>query len=109
MEFDLNRFVKRYNNREFLLLFIFIFFVLSILLAFVKFISQWPVLILFSFVVAFIIYNHFSDSPDPNYVETQKIYKDMMVKSAASGSSEGIQSILKNSILLNNDNRVDSS
>lgn len=109
MEFDLNRFVKRYNNREFILLFIFIFFVLSILLTFVKFISQWPVLILFSFVVAFIIYNHFSESPDPTYVETKKIYKDMAQKSAANGSMDSIQTILKNSILMNNDNRVDQS
>jgi uncharacterized membrane protein len=106
MEFDLNRFVKRYNNREFLLLFIFIFFVLSILLAFVKFVSQWPVLIIISFVVAFIIYNHFSESPDPNYVETQKIYQNMVEKS---DPKNGIQTILKNSILLNNDNRVDQS
>ena len=102
--FDLNQFVKRYNNREFLLLFVFIFFVLSILLAFVKFISQWPILIIFSFVVAFIIYNHFSESPDPTYTETQKIYKDMIDKSPGYMTD----SILKSSILVNNDNRVDS-
>ena len=107
--FDLNQFVKRYNNREFLLLFLFIFFVLSILLAFVKFISQWPILIIFSFIVAFIIYNHFSESPDPTYTDSQKIYKDMIEKSPGYMSNAKIDSIFKSSILLNNDNRVDQS
>lgn len=108
MDFDLNNFVKRYNNREFILLFIFIFFVLSILLAFVKFISQWPILIIFSFIVAFIIYNHFSPTPDPNYVETQKIYQDMLVK-GSQAKSKDLNAIFKESILYNNDNRVDQS
>ncbi len=94
--FDINKFVEKYSKTEFILLFIFTFFILSVLLAFVKFFSQWPILILISFILAFIIYNHFSKNPDPIYVESKSMYNEFY-------NSDKIKNILNNSILLNND------
>ncbi len=99
--FDIHSFVEKYSKTEFVLLFLFIFFLLSILLAFVKFVSQWPVLLIISFLVAFVIYNHFSKNPDPIYVESKGMYDEFY-------QSPKVQSILKNSILLNNDNAYES-
>jgi hypothetical protein len=94
--FDINKFVEKYSKTEFILLFIFTFFILSVLLAFVKFFSQWPILILISFILAFIIYNHFSKNPDPIYIESKSMYNEFY-------NSDKIKNILNNSILLNND------
>ncbi len=99
MSFDINKFVEKYTKTEFILLFIFIFFILSILLAFVKFFSQWPILILISFILAFIIYNHFSKNPDPIYIESKNMYKDLYTNKVG----EKVKDLLNNSILLNND------
>jgi hypothetical protein len=100
MKFDINQFVEKYTKTEFILLFIFIFFILSIVMAFVKFFSQWPILIIISFIVSFILYNHFSKNPDPIYTETKNIYTDLYEKNST------ISSLLTNSILLNNNNNV---
>jgi hypothetical protein len=97
MDFDINKFVEKYSKSEFILLFIFIFFILSIILAFVKFFSQWPILIIISFILAFVIYNHFSKNPDPIYIETKNIYSDLY-------NSDKVKNLLNNSILLNNNN-----
>ena len=97
--FNINDFIEKYSKREFLLLFLFIFFILSILLAFVKFVSQWPVLIIISFIISFVIYNQFSKNPDPMYVQSKNMYDDFY-------QNPNVQSILKNSILLNNENNV---
>lgn len=106
MSFDLNEFVKKYSNTEFILLFIFIFFVLTVILAFVKFVSQWPVLILISFLISFLIYNHFSKNPDPLYNQT----KDIMNYTLQKGSEEiSKYDLLNNSILFNNDNQINYS
>ncbi len=99
MSFDINKFVEKYTKTEFILLFIFIFFILSILLAFVKFFSQWPILILISFILAFIIYNHFSKNPDPIYIESKNMYKDLYTNKV----NKKVKDLLNNSILLNND------
>lgn len=95
MKFDINQFVEKYSKTEFILLFIFIFFILSIILAFVKFFSQWPILLLISFILAFIIYNHFSKNPDPIYIESKDFYTNKVGKK--------VTDLLNNSILLNND------
>lgn len=97
MTFDINKFVEKYSKSEFILLFIFIFFILSIILAFVKFFSQWPILIIISFILAFVIYNHFSKNPDPIYIETKNMYSDLY-------NSDKVKNLLNNSILLNNNN-----
>ena len=99
--FDINSFVEKYSKTDFVLLFLFIFFLLSILLAFVKFFSQWPILLIISFLVTFVIYNHFSKNPDPIYVESKEMYDEFY-------QSPHVQNILKNSILLNNDNTFES-
>lgn len=104
MSFDINKFVEKYTKTEFILLFIFIFFILSILLAFVKFFSQWPILILISFILAFIIYNHFSKNPDPIYIESKNMYKDLYTNNMTNKVGEKVKDLLNNSILLNNDN-----
>lgn len=100
--FDINKFVEKYSKTEFILLFIFIFFILSILLAFVKFFSQWPILLLISFILAFVIYNHFSKNPDPIYIESKNMYEDLYNKS-------DVKSLLRNSILHNQDNQINYS
>ncbi len=97
--FNINHFVEKYSKTDFLLLFLFIFFILTVLLAFVKFVSQWPVLIIISFLISFIIYNHFSKDPDPVYVESKNMYKEIY-------QMPKIQSLLQNSILVNNSNHV---
>ncbi len=104
MNFDINKFVEKYTKTEFILLFIFIFFILSILLAFVKFFSQWPILILISFILAFIIFNHFSKNPDPIYIESKNMYKDLYTNNMTNKVGEKVKDLLNNSILLNNDN-----
>lgn len=104
MSFDINKFVEKYTKTEFILLFIFIFFILSILLAFVKFFSQWPILILISFILAFIIFNHFSKNPDPIYIESKNMYKDLYTNNMTNKVGEKVKDLLNNSILLNNDN-----
>ncbi len=104
MSFDINKFVEKYTKTEFILLFIFIFFILSILLAFVKFFSQWPILILISFILAFIIYNHFSKNPDPIYIESKNMYQDLYTNNMTNKVGEKVKDLLNNSILLNNDN-----
>ncbi len=101
-KFNINNFVEKYSKTEFILLFIFIFFILSIILAFVKFFSQWPILLLISFILAFIIYNHFSKNPDPIYTESKNMYEDLYNKS-------DVKSLLQNSILLNQDNQINYS
>lgn len=95
--FNINQFVEKYSKTEFILLFLFIFFIISVLLAFVKFVSQWPILIIISFLIAFVIYNHFSKNPDPIYTESKGMYDEFY-------NTPKVQSILKNSILLNNNN-----
>lgn len=103
MKFDINQFVKKYSKTEFILLFIFIFFILSVILAFVKFFSQWPILLLISFILAFGIYNHFSKNPDPIYIESKNMYSDLYTNNV-------IKDLLNNSILLNgNSNNVENS
>ena len=103
MKFDINQFVEKYSKSEFILLFIFIFFMLSVILAFVKFFSQWPILILISFILAFVIYNHFSRNPDPIYVESKNMYSELY-------NSDKVKDLLNNSILLNgNSNNVENS
>ncbi len=99
MSFDINKFVEKYTKTEFILLFIFIFFILSVILAFVKFFSQWPILLLISFILAFIIYNHFSKNPDPIYIESKNMYSDLYTNNV----KEKVKNLLNNSILLNND------
>ena len=99
----MNQFVEKYSKTEFILLFIFIFFILSIILSFVKFFSQWPILLIISFILAFGIYNNFSKNPDPIYVESKSIYNDFYTKKVG----EKVKDLLNNSILLNgNTNKV---
>lgn len=103
MKFDINQFVEKYSKTEFILLFIFIFFMLSVILAFVKFFSQWPILLLISFILAFVIYNHFSKNPDPIYTESKNMYSELY-------NSDKVKDLLNNSILLNgNSNNVENS
>jgi hypothetical protein len=106
MKFDINQFVEKYSKTEFILLFIFIFFILSIILAFVKFFSQWPILLFISFILAFIIYNHFSKNPDPIYVESKNMYSDLY----SNNVKNKVKDLLNNSILVNgNSNHVEYS
>ena len=106
MKFNINQFVEKYSKTEFILLFIFIFFILSIILAFVKFFSQWPILIFISFILAFTIYNHFSKNPDPIYIESKNMYSDFY----KSDVGNKVKDLLNNSILLNNNsNNVEYS
>ncbi len=106
MKFDINQFVEKYSKTEFILLFIFIFFILSVILAFVKFFSQWPILLLISFILAFIIYNHFSKNPDPIYTESKNMYSEMY----STKIGDKVKDLLNNSILLNgNSNNVENS
>ncbi len=106
MKFDINQFVEKYSKTEFILLFIFIFFILSIILAFVKFFSQWPILLLISFILAFVIYNHFSKNPDPIYIQSKNMYSDLYKTEVGNK----VKDLLNNSILVNgNSNDVDYS
>ncbi len=105
MKFDINQFVEKYSKTEFILLFIFIFFILSIVLAFVKFFSQWPILLFISFILAFVIYNHFSKNPDPIYTESKNMYSELYT----SNVKDKVKDLLNNSILLNNSNNVENS
>jgi hypothetical protein len=110
MKFDINQFVQKYSKTEFILLFIFIFFILSIILAFVKFFSQWPILLLISFILAFVIYNHFSKNPDPIYIESKDFYTDLYTNNMTNKVGDKVKDLLKNSILLNgNSNNVEYS
>lgn len=95
----LNQFVQTYTKTEFLLLFVMIFFLLSILFAFVKFFSQWPILLIIAFILSFIIYNYYSKNPDPIYTESTNIYSQMY-------NHPKVQSLLQNSLLMKNDNEV---
>lgn len=90
-EIDLNYLVKMYSNTEFILLFVFIFFILSIVVSFVKFVSQWPVLVILSLVMAFFIYNAFSSQKDQDpYYQNSKTYLDNMIVENKKKLEEGM-------------------
>jgi c-di-AMP phosphodiesterase-like protein len=92
--FDLNHWVKRYSNTEFILLFLFVFFVLSVIVSFVKFASQWPVLVVVSFVVAFVIYNAFSGAKEQDpYYRDSKAYVENVWEEKIDKLKEGMEII----------------
>ncbi len=95
---DINRFVEKYTKTDFLLLVFALFLLLSILFAFVKFFSQWPILLILSFMIAFVIYNRYSKTPDPIYTETEQLYSQFY-------SHPKVQSLLQNSLLMKSDNQ----
>jgi type II secretory pathway component PulF len=99
---DINTFVEKYTKTDFLLLVFVLFLILSILFAFVKFFSQWPILLILSFIIAFVIYNRYSKTPDPIYTETQQLYSQWY-------SHPKVQTLLQNSILMKNDNEYHDS
>ncbi len=99
---DINSFVEKYTKTNFLLLLFAIFIALSILFAFVKFFSQWPILLILSFIIAFMIYNKYSKNPDPIYTESQQLYSQWY-------SHPKVQTILQNSLLMKNDNEYQES
>lgn len=94
MQIDINHWVKRYSNTEFFLLFFFVFFVLSVIVSFVKFVSQWPVLVIVSLVVAFVIYNAFSGAKDQDpYYRNSKAYVENVWEEKMDKLKEGMEII----------------
>ncbi len=54
---DLDYYINRYFNRVFLVQYILIFIFLSFVISCVRFIGQWPVLVIVSFIVAMFVYD----------------------------------------------------
>jgi hypothetical protein len=57
MDFDLNQFIKKYSNKNFIILYFIVFIVLFVLFSFIKFFSQLPILIIITFIISSLIFN----------------------------------------------------
>jgi hypothetical protein len=59
MEIDLQKFQENYLHKNFIVLYVIVFFFLSFFCAFVKFLGQLPVLIIITFIICVILQNRY--------------------------------------------------
>jgi len=55
---DIQNFKDKYLNQRFITIFIIIFVILFIIFSFLRFLGQWPMLLLISFFITYYLYNN---------------------------------------------------
>lgn len=60
LNMDSNEFQKRYVHKNFIVLFVMVFIFLSVFCSFIKFFSQWPVLIIVTFLICVFLQNRYN-------------------------------------------------
>ena len=59
---DYQKIKDLYINKKFITIYIIIFIVLFIFCTFIKFLGQWPILLIISFIIAYYIVNKFNST-----------------------------------------------